>query len=114
MSPCGVRYAPRHPPLNRREVPSLRDWECIGTRFGLTALRQRLVGNVQGNPGTDSAGRSSLHHHVERDQDPLQAVGDGIFVGDLLPAVIVGAGVIVRYGMSALSGKPIVAEESRE
>lgn len=29
----------------------------------------------------------------------------------LLPAVIVAAGVIVRYGMSALSGKPIVAEE---
>ena len=29
----------------------------------------------------------------------------------LLPAVIVAAGLIVRYGMSALSGKPISAQE---
>src|SRR5882724_9276733 len=34
----------------------------------------------------------------------------GFFLAILLPAVVVGAGILVRYGMSALSGKPVSAE----
>jgi lipopolysaccharide transport system permease protein len=34
----------------------------------------------------------------------------GLLWAILLPAVVVGAGILVRYGMSALSGKPVSAE----
>jgi len=37
----------------------------------------------------------------------------GFFWAILLPAVVVGAGILVRYGMSALSGKPVSAEANR-